>query len=52
MIATQSVHPRAMEAARLVELAHRFGRPGQVILPVEAALQAALKQAAQEEAVV
>lgn len=52
VIATQSVHPRAMEAERLVELAHRFGRPGQVILPVEAALQVALKQAAQEEAVV
>jgi len=52
VVATQSVHPRAMEAERLVEMAHRFGRPGQAIVPVEAALEAALRQAALEEAVV
>lgn len=52
VIATQSVHPRAMGAEHLVALAHQFGRPGQVVLPVEAALEEALKRAAQEESVV
>jgi dihydrofolate synthase/folylpolyglutamate synthase len=52
VIATQSVHPRAMDPAKMVELAHRFGRPAQAILPVEAALSQALALAGDEMAVV
>ena len=45
LIATQSIHPRAMEAERLVDLARSHGRPGQAVLPVEKALQTALQTA-------
>ncbi len=52
VIGTQSIHPRAMPPERLVELAHRFGRPAQAIVPIEAALEKALEQAGDEAAVV
>ncbi len=52
LVATQSVHPRAMDAYQLVSLAHTFGCPAQAILPVEAALAAAVDLAEREEAVV
>ena len=45
VIATQSVHPRAMEASNLVDLAHSFGVPARVVLPLEDALQAGLEEA-------
>lgn len=51
VIATQSVHPRAIDAHVLVELAHRFGRSAEAILPLEAALKAALAQAGKESVV-
>lgn len=46
LIATQSTHPRAMPAERLVELAQSYGKPAQVVTPVEKALPAAIKSAA------
>ena len=46
LIATQSTHPRAMPADRLVEIARKFGRPAEAVVPVEKALPAALKAAA------
>lgn len=52
VVATQSVHPRAMEAEKLVELAHRFGRPATMVLPVENALETALDLAGEDAAVV
>ncbi len=52
VIATQSVHPRAMEAEQLVALAHQFGCPALAVVPVEEALATALKMAEGEEAVV
>lgn len=52
VVATQSVHPRAMEAERLVELAHRFGRPATMVMPVEDALEKALELAGDDAAVV
>jgi dihydrofolate synthase/folylpolyglutamate synthase len=45
VIATQSYHPRAMETERLVELAHRFGRPVKVVAAVENALMEAVRLA-------
>jgi len=45
VIATQSYHPRAMETERLVELAHRFGRPVKVVAAVEDALAEAVRLA-------
>lgn len=48
VVATQSIHPRAMEPVKLVEMAHAYGRPAQVVLPVEAALSRALQIARQE----
>ncbi len=48
LIATQSIHPRATEAEKLVELAKQHGKPGEVVLPVEKALEVALKQAGKE----
>ena len=52
VIATQSVHPRALSAEQLVTLAHQFGCPAQVVAPVEEALKTALQLAAQDESVV
>jgi dihydrofolate synthase / folylpolyglutamate synthase len=52
VIATQSNHPRALEAARIVELAHKHGVPAEAVLPSENALIRALNLAGQECAVV
>ncbi|MBE3145105.1 MAG: hypothetical protein IMZ61_14480, partial [Planctomycetes bacterium] len=52
VVATQSEHPRAMTADKLVELAHQFGCSAQAIIPVEFALAKALDLAGQEYAVV
>ena len=52
VVATQSEHPRAMAADKLVELAHQFGCSAQAIIPVECALAKALELAGQEYAVV
>lgn len=52
VIATESVHPRALGADQLVELAHQFGKPAQKVVPVEMALEKALELAGQEAAVV
>jgi dihydrofolate synthase/folylpolyglutamate synthase len=51
VIATQSSHPRAIDADALVELSHRFGRPAQAILPIEDALATALNEAGQESVI-
>ena len=51
VITTQSVHPRAYDADKLVELAHRCGRSAEAILPIEKALQTALEEAGQEAVV-
>lgn len=48
VIATQSIHPRAMEAEKLVEIVHRFGKPAKSVTPVEQALLAALEMANNE----
>ena len=45
VIATQSIHPRAMEAGLLVDLAHSFGVPARVVLPLEDAFKVALEEA-------
>ena len=45
VVATQSIHPRAMEAHKLVEMAHQFGVPAVAELPLENALDLALKLA-------
>ncbi len=52
LITTQSIHPRAMDANKLVELAQPFGKPAQAVVPVELALETALQLAGQEAAVV
>ena len=51
VIATQSVHPRAMDADQLVHLAHRFGRSSEAILPIEDALDKALNEAGEESVI-
>jgi dihydrofolate synthase/folylpolyglutamate synthase len=48
VVATQSVHPRAMEAERLVALAERFDCPAEAVVPVEKALPAAIRLAGQD----
>jgi len=51
VIATQSTHPRAMEADTLLDLAHRFGCSAEVILPIEKAITRAIDEAGQESVV-
>ncbi len=45
LIATQSVHPRALDAGKLVEMAKSYGRPAYAILPLEDAVRIALEKA-------
>ena len=52
LIATESIHPRAFEASKLVEIAHQFGSQAKAVVPVELAIQEALALAEQENAVV
>lgn len=52
VVATQSIHPRALEPGKLVELAHQFGVPAQAVVPVDDALAKALELADQEAAIV
>jgi len=52
VVATETTHPRAMNAEKLVELAHRFGRPAVAVLPVQEALKKALDLAGSDGAVV
>lgn len=51
VVATRSVHPRAAEPEKLVEMAHQFGRPAVITESVEEALEEALRLA-EKEAVV
>ena len=48
LIATQSVHPRAMDAAQIIELARPYGLPARAVLPLEQAVDEALKVAKQD----
>lgn len=48
VITTQSTHPRAMEAGKLLALARQLGRSAKAIVPVEDALETAIKEAGQE----
>ena len=52
VIATQSIHPRAMDANKLVELAHQFGVRAESVLPLEKALETALAMAGEEMIIV
>jgi dihydrofolate synthase / folylpolyglutamate synthase len=51
VITTQSIHPRAINADKLVEFIHRSGRSAQSITPIEDALAAALHEAGDESVV-
>ncbi len=52
LIATQSRHPRAMEAEEIIKYARPFGTPAEIILPLEEAFETALTMAGNECAVV
>lgn len=45
LIATQSIHPRALDAEKLVEMARPYGTAAQAILPLEEAVRVALEHA-------
>lgn len=45
LIATQSIHPRALDAGKLVEMAKPYAKAGQAILPLEEAVRIALEKA-------
>ena len=51
VITTQSIHPRAFDADQLVDLSHRSGRSARAIVPIEDALQEALREAGNEAVV-
>ena len=51
VIATKSIHPRAIDPETLVDLAHQFGKPAQAHETVEEALEEAIR-AAEREAVI
>jgi len=45
VIATRSIHPRAMEPERIVEMAHQFGRPAKIVVDPPQALEEAMEMA-------
>jgi len=45
VITTQSIHPRAIDAEELVDLAHRSGRSAEAVTPIEEALKKAIDEA-------
>jgi len=50
-IATQTIHPRAMDASNIVQLVHQMGKPAKAILPFEEACQTAIGLAGKEKVV-
>jgi folylpolyglutamate synthase/dihydropteroate synthase len=52
VVVTESIHPRAMKAEAMVEMAHRFARPAEAVLPVERALTRALELTGRDAALV
>jgi dihydrofolate synthase/folylpolyglutamate synthase len=52
VVATQSTHPRAFAANKLVELAHQFGRPAIATSDISEALECAIKLARGDAAIV
>ena len=52
VIATQSIHPRAIDADALVNMAQQFGCMAKAVVPVEKAIRTALEMAGDESAVV
>lgn len=52
VVATQSVHPRAMAAEKIVEIARQYDRPALAAVPVERAVDLALRQAGQDAVIV
>ncbi len=51
VITTQSIHPRAIDAEELVDLAHRSGRSAEAVTPIESAITKALDEAGGESVV-
>jgi dihydrofolate synthase / folylpolyglutamate synthase len=45
VIATESIHPRAMPADQIVDLVHHLGRPARAVKPLEDALREAIQTA-------
>ena len=52
LVATESNHPRALDAKMLVELAHKHGVKASVVLPLENALYKAIELADGEAAII
>jgi dihydrofolate synthase / folylpolyglutamate synthase len=52
VIATQAIHPRAMEAEKIVAWVHAYGCPAQAVLPLEEALRRALEMGGEDAVVV
>jgi len=45
LIATKSIHPRAIDPEKLVEMAHQYGRPARAVSEIEPALDVAIELA-------
>jgi dihydrofolate synthase/folylpolyglutamate synthase len=48
VVATKSIHPRAIDPEKLVEMAHQYDRPAIAVSEIEQALDIALEAAAGE----
>ncbi len=51
VVATQTIHPRAMEAASIVKLVHQMGKPARAILPFQKAFEEITGMAGPNDAV-
>lgn len=52
LIATQSIHPRAIDANELVTIAQQFGCQAQAVVPIENAIKTALELAGNGSAII
>jgi dihydrofolate synthase/folylpolyglutamate synthase len=48
VVATKSIHPRAIDPEKLVEMANQFDRPARAVSEIEQALDIALEEAGGE----
>jgi dihydrofolate synthase/folylpolyglutamate synthase len=51
IIVTQAEHPRATDPEQLADIAHGYGLPVEVVVPVEAALEHAIRNAKPDEVI-
>lgn len=51
VVATQTIHPRAMEVASIVKLVHQMGKPARAVLPFQSAFEEIIHSAGSNDVI-